>query len=80
VAKTPVGEQMGETSGAFDCVVRRRAWRRRTRLKFRSLGTAPLAAAHDAEVIDTTMLDADAVFEHARQVVARTLEEKEWQQ
>ena len=41
---------------------------------------APLAAASDAEVIDTTMLDADTVFEHARQLIARTLEEKEWQQ
>jgi cytidylate kinase len=41
---------------------------------------APLAAASDAAVIDTTMLDADTVFEQVRKLVARTLEEKEWQQ
>jgi cytidylate kinase len=41
---------------------------------------APLAAAPDAEVIDTTMLDADGAFEHVRKLVARSLEEKEWQQ
>jgi cytidylate kinase len=41
---------------------------------------APLAAAPDAEVIDTTMLDADLVFERASDLVARTLKEKEWQQ
>jgi cytidylate kinase len=39
---------------------------------------APLAAPPDAVTIDTTALDADAVFERAVQVVARTLEEKEW--
>lgn len=37
---------------------------------------APLAAAPDAAVIDTTMLDADLVFERACELVARTLEEK----
>jgi hypothetical protein len=31
-------------------------------------------------VIDTTALDADAVFERASDLVARSLEEKEWQQ
>lgn len=41
---------------------------------------APLVAAPDAEVIDTTALDADAVFERASRRVARSLEEKEWQQ
>jgi cytidylate kinase len=41
---------------------------------------APLAAAPDAEVIDTTMLDADRAFEHVRKLVARSLKEKEWQQ
>jgi cytidylate kinase len=41
---------------------------------------APLVAAPDAEVIDTTALDADAVFERASDLVARSLEEKEWQQ
>lgn len=41
---------------------------------------APLAAAPDAIVIDTTTLDADAVFERASELVARALEEKEWQQ
>jgi cytidylate kinase len=40
---------------------------------------APLAAASGAEVIDTTMLDADTVFEQVRKLVARALEEKEWQ-
>jgi CMP/dCMP kinase len=39
---------------------------------------APLAAAPDAEVIDTTMLDADLVFERASSLVARTLEERKW--
>jgi cytidylate kinase len=41
---------------------------------------APLAAASDAEIIDSTTLDADAVFERASNLVARTLKEKEWQQ
>jgi CMP/dCMP kinase len=41
---------------------------------------APLAAAPDAIVIDTTALDPDAVFERASELVARALEEKEWQQ
>jgi CMP/dCMP kinase len=41
---------------------------------------APLAAAPDATVIDTTTLDADLVFERVADLVARTLEEKEWQQ
>ena len=39
---------------------------------------APLAAPPDAVTIDTTALDADAVFERAAEIVARTLEEKEW--
>jgi len=39
---------------------------------------APLAAPPDAVVIDTTALDADAVFERAAAFVARTREEKEW--
>jgi hypothetical protein len=39
-----------------------------------------LAAAPDAEVIDTTTLDADLVFERTSDLVARTLKEKEWQQ
>jgi cytidylate kinase len=42
--------------------------------------TAPLAVAADAEVIDTTTLDADVVFERVSDLVARTLKEKEWQQ
>src|SRR6202022_563561 len=41
--------------------------------------TAPLAVAPDAEVIDTTTLDADLVFERASDLIARTLKEKEWQ-
>jgi len=41
---------------------------------------APLMAAHDAHIIDTTTLDADVVFERACGVVARALEENEWQQ
>jgi CMP/dCMP kinase len=41
---------------------------------------APLAAAPDAEVIDTSMLDADLVFERVSELVARALEEKEWPQ
>jgi CMP/dCMP kinase len=40
---------------------------------------APLAVAPDAEVIDTTTLDADIVFERVSDLVARTLKEKEWQ-
>jgi CMP/dCMP kinase len=40
---------------------------------------APLAVAPDAKVIDTTMLDADIVFQCASELVARTLKEKEWQ-
>lgn len=40
---------------------------------------APLTVAPDAEVIDTTTLDADRVFERASNLVARTLKEKEWQ-
>jgi CMP/dCMP kinase len=39
---------------------------------------APLAAPPDAVIIDTTRLDADAVFERAVELVARILEEKEW--
>jgi CMP/dCMP kinase len=39
---------------------------------------APLAAAPDAVIIDTTPLDADAVFGRAVGLVTRTLEEKEW--
>jgi cytidylate kinase len=42
--------------------------------------TAPLVVAPDAEVIDTTTLDADLVFERVSDLVTRTLEEKEWQQ
>jgi len=41
---------------------------------------APLKAAHDAHVIDTTTLDADVVFERVCALVARALKEKEWQQ
>jgi CMP/dCMP kinase len=41
---------------------------------------APLIAPPDAVVIDTTTLDADAVFERACDLIQRTLEEKEWQQ
>jgi CMP/dCMP kinase len=40
---------------------------------------APLAVAPDAEVIDTTTLDADIVFERAADLIARMLKEKEWQ-
>jgi cytidylate kinase len=43
-------------------------------------GAAPLAAAPDAEVIDTTTLDAESVFAIVSNRVARMLEEKEWQQ
>jgi cytidylate kinase len=41
---------------------------------------APLTVASDAHIIDTTTLDADVVFERACALVARALEEKEWQQ
>jgi cytidylate kinase len=41
---------------------------------------APLIAAPDAIVIDTTTLDADAVFERASNLIARAIKEKEWQQ
>ena len=41
---------------------------------------APLIAAPDAIVIETTTLDADAVFECACDLVERTLKEKECQQ
>lgn len=41
---------------------------------------APLTAAHDAHIVDTTTLDADVVFERVSSLVARALEEKEWQQ
>ena len=41
---------------------------------------APLKAAPDAIILDTTTLDADVVFERACALVARALEEKEWQQ
>jgi CMP/dCMP kinase len=40
---------------------------------------APLAVAPDAEVIDTTTLDADIVFERVADSIARMLKEKEWQ-
>jgi CMP/dCMP kinase len=39
---------------------------------------APLSVAPDAEVIDTTTLDADAVVELAANSIARALKEKEW--
>jgi CMP/dCMP kinase len=39
---------------------------------------APLSVAPDAEVIDTTTLDAAAVIELAADYVARALKEKEW--
>jgi len=39
---------------------------------------APLSVAPDAEIIDTTTLDADAVLERAANLLARALEEKEW--
>jgi len=41
---------------------------------------APPTAAHDAHIVDTTTLDADVVFERVSTLVARALEEKEWQQ
>jgi cytidylate kinase len=40
---------------------------------------APLMAAPDATIIDTTTLDADVVFERVCDLVARALKEKEWQ-
>jgi cytidylate kinase len=40
---------------------------------------APLTAAPDAIVIDTTTLAADAVFERASKVIARAIKEREWQ-
>ena len=39
---------------------------------------APLSVAPDAEVIDTTTLNADAVVELAASHIARALKEKEW--
>ncbi len=39
---------------------------------------APLAVAPDAEIIDTTALDADAVVERAARLIARAFKEKEW--
>jgi CMP/dCMP kinase len=39
---------------------------------------APLAVAPDAEVIDTTTLDADAAVKRAANSIARALKEKEW--
>jgi len=39
---------------------------------------APLAAAADADLIDTTALDVDMVLERVSDLVARTLKEKEW--
>jgi CMP/dCMP kinase len=42
--------------------------------------TAPLIAAPDAIVIETTTLDADAVFDCACDLIERTLKEREWQQ
>jgi len=41
---------------------------------------APLIAAPDAVVIDTTTITADAVFERACALIGSTLEEREWQQ
>jgi len=41
---------------------------------------APLMEAPDAIVVDTTALDADAVFERASNLIARSIKEKEWQQ
>ena len=42
-------------------------------------GAAPLIIAPDATTIDTTKLDANAVFERASSLVARAIKEKEWQ-
>ena len=41
---------------------------------------APLTAARDSVIIDTTALDAEEVFDRAARLVARALEEKEWLQ
>jgi CMP/dCMP kinase len=41
---------------------------------------APLMAAPDAHIIDTTTLDAEAVFERVCALVGCALKEKEWQQ
>jgi CMP/dCMP kinase len=41
---------------------------------------APLTEAPDAIVVDTTTLDANAVFERASNLIARAIKEKEWQQ
>jgi cytidylate kinase len=41
---------------------------------------APLIAAPDAVVMDTTTLAADAVFERACGLIGSTLEEREWQE
>jgi cytidylate kinase len=41
---------------------------------------APLIVAPDAIIIDTTTLDANAVFERASNLIARAIKEKEWQQ
>jgi CMP/dCMP kinase len=41
---------------------------------------APLGAAPDAIVVDTTTLDADTVFERCSVLIGRALKEKEWQQ
>ena len=38
----------------------------------------PLTEAPDAIVVDTTTLDADAVFERASNLIARVIKEKEW--
>ena len=43
-------------------------------------GAAPLIIAPDATTIDTTKLDANAVYERASSLVARAIKEKEWQQ
>ena len=39
---------------------------------------APLTEAPDAIVVDTTTLDADAVFERASNLITRAIKEKEW--
>jgi cytidylate kinase len=44
----------------------------------RERATAPLAPPPAAIIIDTTALDADAVFSRAVGIVARTIEEKQW--
>jgi cytidylate kinase len=40
---------------------------------------APLTEAPDATVVDTTGLDANAVFERVSSLIARAIKEKEWQ-